>query len=274
MSTKARKRAASRGRQASPADQFRGILGSVRDAVQTKSGRSFIGVIKFLVSLLTLFYFKGVIRMAYYSMFYRLEIPEDHRGAYCFLVTVVCIFFGAVMLFTRRQIVTRFVIMVSMIFYLPIILFNYRHLVLLVPLMIMVVITYLASGTSEGPKTIFGAVFIMIYILGAFVFITVQSILQPATEEKVIKRGVTEKGNYRYSIVQVLDQGDGNTYVSDLGQKKDSFKVGQEIDILYNPNNPEGIVLPGKTIWIIFMLAGAAVAVIASVLLVRDLRNR
>ena len=214
MSTKARKRAASRGRQASPADQFRGILGSVRDAVQTKSGRSFIGVIKFLVSLLTLFYFKGVIRMAYYSMFYRLEIPEDHRGAYCFLVTVVCIFFGAVMLFTRRQIVTRFVIMVSMIFYLPIILFNYRHLVLLVPLMIMVVITYLASGTSEGPKTIFGAVFIMIYILGAFVFITVQSILQPATEEKVIKRGVTEKGNYRYSIVQVLDQGDGNTYVS------------------------------------------------------------
>ena len=67
---------------------------------------------------------------------------------------------------------------------------------------------------------------------------------------------------------------DGKDYVSDLGQKKDDFTVGKEIDILYNPNNPEGIVLPGKTIWFIFIIAGAAVVVIAAVLLVRDLRNR
>ncbi len=107
MSTKARKKAAPRGRQAAPADQLRDIIGSVRDAVQTKSGRSFLTVIQFLVSLLTLLYFKGVVRMAYYSMFYRLDIPADHRGMYCFLVTIVCIFFGAVMLFTKKQFMTR-----------------------------------------------------------------------------------------------------------------------------------------------------------------------
>ena len=45
-------------------------------------------------------------------------------------------------------------------------------------------------------------------------FLTVQSILQPATEEKVIERDVTANGRYRYSVVQVLDQGDGNTYIS------------------------------------------------------------
>ncbi len=74
--------------------------------------------------------------------------------------------------------------------------------------------------------------------------------------------------------VMVAYSVDGKDYVTDLGQKKDDFTVGKEIDILYNPNNPEGIVLPGKTIWFIFMIAGAAVAVIAVVLLVRDLRNR
>ena len=74
--------------------------------------------------------------------------------------------------------------------------------------------------------------------------------------------------------VMVAYSVDGKDYVTDLGQKKDDFTVGKEIDILYNPNNPEGIVLPGKTIWSIFMIAGAAVAVIAAVLLVRDLRNR
>ena len=62
--------------------------------------------------------------------------------------------------------------------------------------------------------------------------------------------------------------------ISDVGSKKDDFTVGKEIDILYNPNNPEGIVLPGKTIWFIFIIAGAVVAAVASVLLVRDLRNR
>ena len=74
--------------------------------------------------------------------------------------------------------------------------------------------------------------------------------------------------------VMVAYSVDGKDYVSDLGQKKDDFTEGKEIDILYNPDNPEGIVLPGKTIWFIFMIAGAAVAVIAAVLLVRDLRNR
>ena len=74
--------------------------------------------------------------------------------------------------------------------------------------------------------------------------------------------------------VMVAYSVDGKDYVSDLGQKKDDFTEGKEIDILYNPNNPEGIVLPGKTIWFIFIIAGAVVAAVASVLLVMDVRNR
>ncbi|HAG13111.1 MAG TPA: hypothetical protein DCG49_04525 [Ruminococcus sp.] len=215
MSTTTRKKgAASRGSAVSTLDQFRDMIASARDVLDTKNGHYLVFAAKFLLSLLTLLYFKGVLRLAYYSMFYRLDIPEDKSGIYCFLVSMVCIFFGAVMLFTRKQIVTRIVIMISMPFYLPIILFNYRHLVLLIPLGLMIAITYLGSGTKEGPKTIFGAVFIMIYILGAFVFLTVQSILQPAAEEAVVARDVTPGGQYRFSVVQMIDQADGNTYVS------------------------------------------------------------
>lgn len=195
-------------------DQFRNAWRTAKEALQTRNGHYFVAAFKFLLSFLTIFYFKGVLRLAFYSMFYRLDIPEDQRGKYCFLVSVVCFFYGALMLFTRKQIVTRLVIMCSMPFYLPILLFNYKHLVLIVPLCIMVVITYLGSGTGEGPKTIFGAVFLSMYILGAFVFMTVQSILTPAVEETVIARDVTPNGAYRYSVVQVLDQGDGNTYVA------------------------------------------------------------
>ncbi len=67
---------------------------------------------------------------------------------------------------------------------------------------------------------------------------------------------------------------DGRSYLSNVGSKKDDFAVGREIDILYNPNNPEMVVLPGKTVWIIAVIAGAIVAVAASVLLAKDMRNR
>ncbi|HAM69763.1 MAG TPA: hypothetical protein DCP68_09170 [Ruminococcus sp.] len=216
MSTKAKKTTAARGLDVivKTGESLRSGWHNLKEAVRTRNGQYLILAAQFLLSFLSLLYFKGVLRLAYYSMFYRLDIPEESKKTYCFLVTLVCIFFGAVMLFTRRQIVTRVVIMCAMPFYLPIILFNYQHLVLLVPLMIMVVITFLASGSGEGVKTILGAVFLSLYILGAFVFMTVQSLLRPAIEETVIKRDVTPKGAFRYSVVQVLDQGNGNTYVS------------------------------------------------------------
>ena len=216
MSTKARKSSAFNGRQAAAdaGEQFRNAWDTAKEAIRSRNGHYLIFAVQFLLSFLSLLYLKGVIKLAFYSMFYRLDIPEENRSKYCFMVSLVCIFFGAVMLFTRRQIITRIVIMCSMPFYLPIILFNYKYLVLLVPLGVMVVITYLASGTGEGPKTILGAVFLMMYVLGVFVFMTVQNILQPATQETVIERGITPGGTYRYSIVQVLDQGDGNTYVA------------------------------------------------------------
>ena len=216
MSTKAKNTAASRGSEliSEAEEQMHNMWENAKEAIRTRNGRYFVVALQFLLSFVSILYFKGVVTLAYYSTFYRLDIPQDERGKYCFLVSLACIFFGAIMLFTRRQIITRIVIMISMPFYMPVILFNYKHLVLLVPLAVMVVITYLASGTSEGPKTILGAVFLMMYVLGTFVFMTVQSLLRPATEETVIERGVTPNGTYRYAVVQVIDQADGHTYVS------------------------------------------------------------
>ncbi len=221
MNTNVRKKAAPKGRKAPAPLSVRESLRNAREKLQSKNGRLVLFITQFLLSFLTLLYFKGVLKLAYYSLFYRLEIPEETKGKYCFLISMVCLLFGALMLFTRRQIVTRVIIMLSMPFYLPIILFNYHHLVLLIPLGIMVAVTYLFSGTGEAPKTILGAVFLMLYILGAFVYLTAQSILQPATQEIVVKRDVSPGGCYRYSVVQVLDQADGNTYVAIEPNTKD-----------------------------------------------------
>ena len=120
---------------------------------------------------------------------------------------------------------------------------------------------------------LFGLVFIIAGVIGirqADTFLPTKAVIR-SMERTYVSTDSNESDIWEVMVAYSVD---GKDYVSDLGQKKDDFTVGKEIDILYNPNNPEGIVLPGKTIWFIFMIAGAAVAVIAAVLLVRDLRNR
>ena len=55
-------------------------------------------------------------------------------------------------------------------FHLFIFLFNYQYLVLIIPMSIMILLTYFGSGVKEGPKTIFGAIYVMIYIIGVYAY--------------------------------------------------------------------------------------------------------
>jgi hypothetical protein len=120
---------------------------------------------------------------------------------------------------------------------------------------------------------LFGIIFIVAGVIGIHqndTFLPAKGVIQ-SMERTYEATDSDESDTWEVMVEYTVD---GQTYFSDVGSKKDDFTVGKEIDILYNPNDPEGIVLPGKTIWFIFMIAGAAVAVIAAVLLVRDLRNR
>ena len=120
---------------------------------------------------------------------------------------------------------------------------------------------------------LFGLIFIVAGVIGIHqdnTFLPTKGVIQ-SMERTYVATDSNETDTWEVMVGYTVD---GKDYVSDLGQKKDNFTVGQEIDILYNPNNPAGIVLPGKTIWFIFIIAGAVVAAVASVLLVRDLRNR
>ena len=120
---------------------------------------------------------------------------------------------------------------------------------------------------------LFGLIFIVAGVIGIHqdnTFLPTKGVIQ-SMERTYVATDSNETDTWEVMVGNTVD---GKDYVSDLGQKKDNCTVGQEIDILYNPNNPEGIVLPGKAGWFIFIIAGAVVAAAASVLLVRDVRNR
>ncbi len=84
-------------------------------------------------------------------------------------------------------------------------------------------------------------------------------------------RDETETDTYEVMVEYTVN---GTSYLSDLGYMKNDFAVGKEIDILYNPDNPEAICQPGKLVPIISIIAGSAAVIGASVLLVREKRER
>ena len=126
---------------------------------------------------------------------------------------------------------------------------------------------------TKAGAILFGLIFIVAGALGIHqdnTFLPTKGVIQ-SMERTYVATDSNDTDTWEVMVGYTVD---GRDYVSDVGKKMDDFTVGKEIDILYNPNNPEAIALPGKTVWIIAIIAGAIVAVAASVLLVRDIRNR
>ena len=189
-------------------------LKAAKTAVTSEKGKRAIALFRFVLSLVSIFYLIGIIKLAYYSVFYDLVVPLEMQTKFCWRISFICLFFTIILLYTRKQFITKLSIMISMPFHLFIFLMNYQYLVLLIPLSVMILLTYLFSGVKEGPKTIFGAVFVMIYIIGTFLFMAAGKLLTTTSVETVVEDGVSAMGTYRYYVTQVDDHADGSTYLS------------------------------------------------------------
>ena len=193
---------------------FKDTIQRLKEALKTPKGKRIRALVPFCVSLLSILYLVGIVKLAYYSVFYQLQITEAQRTPFCIQVCFICLFFTAVLLYTRKQAITRFAIMLSMPFHLFIFLFNYQFRVLIVPLAIMILITYIFSGVGEGPKTVLGAVFVMIYIIGAYLYMTANTMLVSTAQKDIVESGASKLGNYRFEVVQLTDKTDGSTYIN------------------------------------------------------------
>ena len=110
-----------------------------------------------------------------------------------------------------------------------------------------------------------GVAFIVINIIGVKQANTWPGTTGEIQSIELIHEAVDDEDTDEYEVM-VKYTVDGKTYVSDLGVKLDDFEVGQVIDILYNPEAPEAIVLPGAAGSIIGIVIGVA-AVIGSIIM-------
>lgn len=78
----------------------------------------------------------------------------------------------------------------------------------------MALMIFFLSGLGETAKTIWGTIFLLVYLLGALVYFLVTSLFAPATVTNVVDNGVSPSGLYRYEVANTTDSSNGSTKVT------------------------------------------------------------
>ena len=143
--------------------------------------------------------------------FYDIHIKE--RTSLCLVISAVSLIVLVIMLYTRKQIMTRlssFVILPAM---LPVVLLYFGEWGMILPIIITGIAILLLSGAGEGAKTAIGTIILLMYIFGALGYFLFTSFFVTTTDSTVIKSGVSPSGRYRYRVVNTVDASKGSTAV-------------------------------------------------------------
>lgn len=167
--------------------------------------------VKRFFSLFSGLYAFGVCFLCYCSLFYKIEISS--RSSMCTLISVISAVFLLLMLYTRKQLITRissFIILPAM---LPVVLFYFGEWHLIIPIVVTGFIIFLFSGSGEGIKTTLGTIIILIYIFGSLAYFLINSFFITASKTETVESGVSPSGLYRYSVINTQDSSNGSTAV-------------------------------------------------------------
>ena len=121
-------------------------------------------------SLLSILYPLFLIHVDWLAFAYSLE-PTNPIALFLLYVLVNFIF-GGLMFYTRKQIVTRVCLCISplIIFLMMIVAFGNWYMI--IPPLAITAVVFLASGAGETLKTILGTIYLMMFVVGALVYLT------------------------------------------------------------------------------------------------------
>lgn len=149
--------------------------------------------------------------LAYFSVFYSIHIPS--RGNVLLITILISLGGLVVMMYTRKQILTRICSFVILPLMLPVVLLYFGEWEIIIPFIVVGVIILLLSGAGEGIKTAVGTLILLLYIFGALGYFLFTSFFVSSAEQTIIDEGVSPSGLYRYRIVNTEDSSNGSTAV-------------------------------------------------------------
>lgn len=177
-----------------------------------------------------------VCMLCYNSIFYNIEIEQ--KVTVCMAVTGISVLALVIMLYARKQILTRLSSFLILPLMLPVVLLYFGEWEIIIPIIVTGIMILLLSGAGEGAKTAFGTIILLMYIFGALGYFLFTSFFVSSAKQTVVSSGVSQSGMYRYRIVNTEDTSNGSTAV--YVEPNDADKIYPMVK--FTPKNIERIV--------------------------------
>jgi hypothetical protein len=179
---------------------------------------------KFGVSFLGVFYTWFLCYACTMVFFY--DISYSNRVMFAILYVIFTVFSGFIMYYTRKSPVTKVISMINVLLLLPILLLDWGNLPLIVPAALLAFFGFFTSGVHPTAKTIWGTIFLLIYVIGSVAFYFVWYVFRTTTEDTIIGTGESPSGNFSYYILDIKNKSTGKLDVYMIPTNLDSSAFG------------------------------------------------
>ena len=154
-------------------------------------------------SLVSVLFCVGICGLSYLSVFY--EVRMVHPVSFCIVWSLLSLLFLTVMLYSRRQVLTRLSSFLLLPALFPAVLLCFGNWGLILPLVLTSLVIFFLSGSGETIKTVLGTIYLLLYVLGSLGFFLIMSLFAPSTERVVVDSGISPSGTYRYEVIDTHD---------------------------------------------------------------------
>lgn len=163
------------------------------------------------VSILNGVYTAGLLYFAYMAVFYTIEFENTVKFAVIY--SIISVVVGLLMYYTRRSALTAVFNILNLVAFLPSLLLNWGNWPLLIPAAIVTLFGFFSCKMNDAVKTVFGTIFLLLYIIGCIIFFLVMNVFMVKTTDTVLESGISPSGSFRYYVVNMENKSSGKTAV-------------------------------------------------------------
>lgn len=180
------------------------------------------------VSILCSSYTLCLIYFAYAVFFY--DIEYTNKTMFAVIYSAFSLVSGLLFFYTRRSFLTCLIAMVNMVMFFPTLLLDWGNWPLLIPAAMVTLFGFFCCKMNDTVKTVFGTIFLLMYILGSIAFFLIMNVFRVTTVDTLLtpKGGIVSPSeNFRCYVLDVKNKSSGKVavYVEPNKLDKDVLNV-------------------------------------------------
>ncbi len=144
-------------------------------------------------------------------IFYEIEYINTVKFA--ILYSVFSVIITMFMFYTRESFVTSLFNILNMFAFFPCLLLEWGNWALIVPAAVVTLFGFFSSKMSDTLRTVFGTIFLLMYIIGGVAFFLIANVFTVSTVDTLIEQGVSPSGYFRYYVLNIENKSSGKTAV-------------------------------------------------------------